>query len=247
MTPEELVADACPRIATLGAAFYFSPETLARGKELGLDGFRFYFLGRGGVLGDVDARVVQSAFGYFEANLAAKFWDSARDRANGTPREVGRAYVSASQDFGRQYFTAVPGLEGFCAAAETVVAKIDPAGLTLFAGLSSEPLPDDMPARAMQLVTVLRELRGSIHLLAVVAAGVSPRAAHYFRRPDDFTAFGYAEEDAPLLTADDRTAMASVDAHTDQLMERAFAVLDGPAATDLSDAVRHMSTAAPAR
>ena len=155
MTPEELVTDTCPRIATLGAAFYFCPETLARGKELGLDGFRFYFLGRGGVLGDVDARVVQSAFGYFEANLAAKIWNSARDRAKGTPREVGRAYVGASQEFGRQYFAAVPGLERFCTAAETVVANTDPAGLTLFAALASEPLAADPPARAMQLVTVL--------------------------------------------------------------------------------------------
>ena len=59
-------------------------------------------------------------------------------------------------------------------------------------------------------------------------------------------AFGYAEEDAPVLTDDDRTAMASVDAQTDQLMGRAFAVLDGHAGTDLADAVRRMSAAAPA-
>ena len=93
-----------------------------------------------------------------------------------------------------------PASSRFCAAAETVVTNADPAGLALFAALSSEPLADDVPARAMQLVMVLRELRGSVHLLAVVSAGVSPRVAHYFRRPNDFTTFGYAEDDVPTLT-----------------------------------------------
>ena len=63
MTPEELVATACPSIADLGAVFDFVPETVAKGKEHGLDGFRFYFLGRGGVLGDTSAAVVRSVFG----------------------------------------------------------------------------------------------------------------------------------------------------------------------------------------
>ncbi len=67
-TPMELVQSACPKIGSLGSAHYFDREiTVPRGKELGLDGFRFYFLGRGGVLGDVEARVVRSAFGYAEA------------------------------------------------------------------------------------------------------------------------------------------------------------------------------------
>ncbi len=63
-TPEEFMATAHPTIGTLGFAFYVVPETLERGKALGLDGFRFYFLGRGGVSGDVEAPVVKSAFGY---------------------------------------------------------------------------------------------------------------------------------------------------------------------------------------
>ncbi len=244
MTPEELVADACPKIGNLGSAFYFTPETLARGKELGLDGFRFYFLGRGGVLGDVEPAVVQSAFGYFEAGLVRKIWTTARERAKSSPREIGRAYLSAGWDFGRNHFGQLPGLEPFCAAAETVVANADPAGLALFAALSSETLADDPPARAMQLVMVLRELRGSIHLLAVVSAGVSPRVAHYFRRPNDFTTFGYAEDDVPTITDGDRATMASVDAHTDEMMTRMFRPLEEQARADLADGVRRMADAA---
>src|ERR1700722_11673382 len=135
MTLDELVADVCPTIGSLGAKFYFTPETTARGKELGLDGFRFYFLGRGGVLGDVEAPVVKSAFGYFEGSLVAKIWNSAKERARVTPRQAGQAFVGASQDFGRRHFSSVAGLDGFCAAAEAVVAVVDPAGLALYAAL----------------------------------------------------------------------------------------------------------------
>jgi len=243
MTPEELVADACPKIGVLGSAFYFTPETVARGKELGLDGFRFYFLGRGGVLGNVEPAVVQSAFGYFESGLAARMWNTARERTSMTEREVGREYVLASQEFGRRHFADVAGLEAFCGAAESVTANMHPAGLALYAALAAEPLPEDTPARAMQLVTVLRELRGSAHLLAVVAAGVSPMVAHYYRRPDDFTTFGYSEDDVPEITSEIEEAMHAVDAHTDRLMSQAFGVLSDSERVALADGVNGMADA----
>ena len=47
MTTEELLARACPPIRDNGWAYYFVPETEARGKELGLDLFQFYVLGPG--------------------------------------------------------------------------------------------------------------------------------------------------------------------------------------------------------
>lgn len=243
MTSDELVTRVCPTIGDLGAAFYFTPETLGRGKELGLDGFRFYFLGRGGVLGDVEPRVVQSAFGYFHAPLVDDMWRSAQERSGLTPREVGRAYVEASREHGRSRFAGLEGLDGFCAAAEAVVAGADPAGLALFAALSAEPLPEDLPGRAMQLVTVLRELRGSIHLVAVAAAGVSPRVAHYLRRPNDFTLFGYSEEQIPEPTDADREALDAADACTDRLMANAFSVLKPGQAEALASGVEAMAAA----
>jgi hypothetical protein len=42
MTPDELIAAVAAPIGSIGSSFYFAPETLAAGKELGLDGFRFY-------------------------------------------------------------------------------------------------------------------------------------------------------------------------------------------------------------
>lgn len=243
MTPEEFVTEIDPLLGRLGSAFYFVPETLARGKEIGLSGLRYYFLGRGGVLGDVEAPVVQSAFGYFAADLVAAMWDSSRERCSLTPRQVGRRYVEDSREFGRRHLASVDGLGPFCAAAEKVVAGVDPAGLALYAALAAEPLPDDEPGRAMQLVTVLRELRGSVHLVAVVAAGIEARLAHYFRRPGDYATFGYPEDSAPVVGEDLRAAMGAVDARTDRLMAATVAPLDDSERQAMAAAVRSMAAA----
>ena len=51
------------------------------------------------------------------------------------------------------------------------------SGLALFAGWRTQPLPDDAEGRAAFLLHVLRELRGSVHLVAVLATGVGVRDA----------------------------------------------------------------------
>lgn len=229
MTPDELIANACPKIGSLGAAFYFHPDTLARGKAIGLDGFRFYFLGRGGVLGDVEARVVHSAFAYFHPGLVQKMWDSARDKM--APRDAGRTYLECCHALGRAKLAGVGGLDAFCAAAEKVNAAVDPAGLALYAGISAEPLPDDLPARALHLIAVLREFRGSAHIVAVLASGLTAPVAHALRRPNDITSFGYAE--APATTDADRAALDAAEALTDRLVRPAYAVLDAAEADAL--------------
>lgn len=219
-------ADALPTtwstINEIGSAHYFVAPTVERGKELGLDGFRFYFLGRGGVLGDVEAPVVASAFGYFEPSLVETMWDSAR--AILPPRDAARAYLACAADLARATFSGVEGLGAFSAAAERIITTADRSGLALFAGIAAEPLPDDEPARAYQLAQVLRELRGSLHLLAVVAAGPSPRMAHLLRRPEMDRAFGWADAAEP--TDADRSLLASADELTDRLCARAGSTLD---------------------
>ena len=224
MTPEELIADVCPRIRDLGWAFYFVPETLARGTELGLDGFRFYFLGRGGVLGDVDATVVTSAFGYFNPTLVREMWDSARAVAD--PRTAGHLFVSCAAEFGRARFADLDGLDDFCRAADAVVAAADPVGLSLFAGAVSERLADDAPARTMQLLALLREFRGSTHLLAVWASGLDALTAHCVKRPEDLAMFGWTEADAVEVTDTDHQAWEAAEALTDALVLPAYSVLD---------------------
>lgn len=234
----ELLDAACPPIGRLGSAFYFTPETLAKGTELGLDGYRFYFLGRGGVLGDVEAPVVRSAFGYFEPGVVAHLWDSARRVL--PPREAARAYLGCAHDMGRRLLGDAGDLADFCRAAEAVASSAEVAALSLFAGVVAEPLPEDPPARAMQLLVVLRELRGSAHLVAVRAVGLSPRMAHHLRRPDDYALFGW-RGDPPEVTGDDRRLLAEADAGTDRLVGPAFDVLDEDARRVLLDGLARMA------
>lgn len=222
MKSMELVQAACPRIGSLGSAFYFDPMTVAKGKELGLDGFRFYMLGRGGVLGDVEPQVIQSAFGYFEPGLIVKIWNSAKERM--APRDAAAAYLEAAHEFGRRTFADVDGLDAYCAAAEAVNEAANPAALPLYAGLSAEPLADDLPARAMQLTAILREYRGSVHLVALRAKGLDDGVAHAIKRPDDVATFGWAE--APTITDDDRAKHEAAEALTDELVLEAYGVLD---------------------
>jgi hypothetical protein len=239
MTPLELVAEACPKIGSLGSAFYFDPDTLARGKELGLDGFRFYFLGRGGVLGDVEAPVVQSAFGYFAPATVDKIWNSARQRMS--PRDAGRENLESARELGRKRLTGIEGLEAFCAAARAVDEAADPAALALYAGISAEPLCDDPPGQAMQLTATLREYRGSAHLAAVRASGLEPAVAHAIKRPDDVVSFGWTE---PIeITEDDRAKHVAAEALTDQMVVGAFAALDAEGAGHLSAGLRAIEQA----
>jgi hypothetical protein len=107
-------------------------------------------------------------------------------------------------------------LESFNDAAETLVDAVDRASLPLFAGIAAEPLPDHPAARAYRNICILRELRGSVHLLAIVATGVSPLVAHTIRRPDDVTSFGW--ESAPDISDDDRARLAVADELTDRLL-----------------------------
>lgn len=224
MTTCELVQTVCPKIRDTGWAHYFVPDTLARGASYGLDVLGFYFLGRGGVLGDVEWQVVHSAFGYFNPDVVRDAWNAGREKV--APREAGRAFLECAQQLGRSRLALVEGLEEFCEAAEAVTAAVALPGLTLFAGISAEPLPADPPARAMQLVSVLREFRGSAHLLAVVASGLTPKEAHYLDRPSFMGLFGWPDGDVPEVGDAHRERLAASNALTDELVLPAYSVLD---------------------
>jgi hypothetical protein len=173
------------------------------------------------VLGDAEPAVVTAAFGYFNPSVVAAVWGAARAKV--TPRAAGALFMECCADHGRAKLGAVAGLAPFAASAEKVVAAAEVDGLSLFAGIAAEPLAEDLPGRAMQLVAVLREFRGSAHLIAVRAAGVSAKVAHFVSRPNDGRMFGHADSVEP--TAADRAAMADAERITDRIVAPAYAVL----------------------
>ena len=217
-----------------GADLFFHPITLAAGETHGLDGLGFYFAGRGGWLGDVESDVVASAFGWFHPDLVARRWAEAT--AALSPHESGRRYWECVADVGRATLSTpdglgVPGLDAWCDAAEQAVAAARRDGLVLFAAVGARPLADDPPARALQLATQLRELRGSAHLIAVVASGQVPAVVHAVHRPEMIEVFGWP---ADLDTSSfDHSAREVAESRTDRLVGAAFETLDSAQAEAL--------------
>lgn len=238
MQPTEIMRATEP-IGSIGAAFYFHPDTLAVGKAAGLDGFRFYALGRGGVLGDVEAGVVHAAFGYFNTGLIDKIWNGAKQVM--APRDGARLYLECAHQLGRAKFSEIDGLDGFVEAATQIIDAVEGASMPLFAGVRAEPVPEDAPAAAMHQAVVLRELRGSVHLLALTACGVSTPVAHSIKRPGDVAMFGYDE--VPEVTDDDRANWHRAEQLTDDLLAPAYAGLTDAQAIALVNGVGMMAHA----
>ena len=223
MNAQETVSAVAQKTGDIGAAFYFTPETVGRGKEFGLGGFYFYIIGRGGVLGDVEPAVVHSAFGYFNPGMIEKLWNGGREKI--APRDAAREYIACAHAHGRARFADLDGLEEYVAAVQKIFDAIDDSSFALFAGLKAEPVPSDAPAAAFHQAMVLRELRGSAHLTAIAAVGLPSVTAHAIKRPNDVATFGWAEGEVGEPTADDIAKRDRAEAMTNEILEQAFAVL----------------------
>jgi len=183
-----------PYFGDLGSKYMLDPATGEIGKAAGYpDGFSFYFAGRGGVLGDVDADVVHAGFVFFDQTIVRKMWE--RGVQVEGARKAASRYAGAADAWGKAHLANFGNAARFNALAEKVVASVDPVGLSLFAGLRAEPLSDDAVARTYRLVTWLRELRGCLHINAVVAAGLNGREAVLASENGEFFAklHGYQE------------------------------------------------------
>ena len=223
MNNQELLTAACPVIGDLGAAFYFIPETAAVGKELGMGGMEFYVLGRSGTLGNTTGSAVAAAFGYFKPEFLAKVWGDAAAKCD--PRKAGAAHLECCANLGRAKLASLPNLKEFVDALDAVNSAADPDGLALYAAMKGETLATDLPGRALQLIALLREFRGSAHLVALRAVGLPSMVAHSIKRPDMWKAFGYSEEEMPKSDDSTKKKLEEAERFTDAIVEPAYAVL----------------------
>lgn len=223
MTARETLTAIAGPTGDIGAAFYFHPDTVAAGKELGLNGFTFYILGRGGALGDVSPAIVSAAFGYFNPDTIAAAWEKAS--ATMAPSAAAQAYWDECGKRGSELFAAVDHgtLAAYIEAADIVIDHADLAAAPLFAGTAQLTCTEDLAGRAMQKAAVLRELRGSVHLCAVLASGLSDAQAHAMKRPGDVAVFGW--EEAPSVPVDGEERMDAAEELTNTMLERAFFAL----------------------
>ena len=241
MNNQELLDAACPLINDLGAAFYFIPETLGVGKAMGLGGMEFYVQGRAGQMGNTEPEAVAAAFGYFKPALLKSVLDAAN--AKSEPRVSGAAFMNACATLSRAKLSGLSNLDAFVAALEKVNNAADGDGLALYAAINTEKLAEDAAGRALQLIAILREYRGSAHLVALRASGLDSKTAHYMKRPDMWKQFGYTEEEAPVITDEIKAARVQAENITDRIVEPAFAVLSDAERSILVDGLKEVKAA----
>lgn len=226
-------------VGYLGGHWMLHPEVLAPCRDAGYPhGYAYYVAGRGGVLGDVDADVISAAFGFFEPSLVRKMWELGV-AVEGAAAAATR-YGAACAHHGRVRLDGFYGATRVADLAGRVAAGADVTALPLFAGWRSQPLPDDAAGRAYFLMHVLRELRGSAHLLAVVATGLGPRAAVFTTGGEDVANLrGWTGPYDDLAGVTKQAA----EALTDEILTRLYSeVLSEEEAAELAGLVASMRT-----
>jgi len=210
-------------ISDLGGGFMISAQAKAFGKDNGLRGRQAYVLGRGSVLGDVDADVVTSAFGFWPADVVRESWDAARAVMSVADARAG--YSAACHDWGVAHYSSFAGAARLAELLEWIVDGTDVAGLPLYAGWRAVPLPHDPAARLAQLMHLLREHRGGLHLVAVVALGLTPLQAILSGKggTGNATFFGWEEPFEDI--SGHLVARSEAEALTDRLVAPAYDVL----------------------
>jgi hypothetical protein len=163
-------------IHDIGSAIYLSPDVFAWAAEWGWSNpFAFYFAGRGGMLGDVGADVVHAALGWFNSDAVRAMYTEGIGvaGAKGAADRMSEAHAK----WGENHYAAVDGLNDIVAVSQALVDGVEGSALPLFAGWRDAARSDSAAGRAAQLMQMLREWRGGLHLVATTAVGLSPLEA----------------------------------------------------------------------
>ncbi|UBU15669.1 SCO6745 family protein [Nonomuraea gerenzanensis] len=234
-------------IGQFGGGFMISREVKAICEEYGLGAREVYFRGRCGVLGECDADVVTAVAVFFPAAHVEECWNGGRKLPVERAVEL---YAEACQAWGRRKLGGYQGCARLAELLEPVVEQASPVGAPLFAGWRAVPLPDDPPARATQLMHVVRELRGGLHANAVLAAGLHPLEAT-LAGDHTGTPFGQGQSMGEAVAKfftwpepyakpgpDVLARRAAVEETTDDLMAPVFSVLTDSESDELIELLR---------
>ncbi len=208
-------------IHDIGTSAYLSPDVATWAAEWGWPNpFAFYFAGRGGMLGDVGADVVTSAFGWFAPSAVHAMYSEGIGVAGATGAAARMA--EAHGKWGEKHYENVEDLEEIVAVTEELVDGLEGSAIPLFVGWRGAPRSESPAGRAAQLMQVLREWRGGIHLVATTAVGLSPLEAILTNEgPGQAKFFGWPEPFPEFAAMKDRHDEA--EAITDRLCASALA------------------------
>jgi len=189
----EVVRATSVPIHDIGTAIYLSPDVSEWAAEWGWSNpFAFYFAGRGGMLGDVGPEVATSALGWFEPNAVKAMYGEGVAVASAS--EAAARMAEAHSKWGQKHYGDVEGLDDIVAAAEELVDGLEGSAIPLFVGWRDAVRCETAAGRAAQLMQILREWRGGLHLVATTAVGLSPLEAILTNEgPGQAKIFGWSE------------------------------------------------------
>jgi hypothetical protein len=223
MTPEECADAVALPIGKYGTAWMLAPETFGPGIEAGFTGLDFYFCGRAGAMGDVDADVVVASIALLGPEATRANWESGREVM--PPRQAAELFAAACADHGRRNLPDDVDLAQLAALAGRVIAAADCSGLPLFAAWRTMPVPDDPKGAASHQLNVLRELRGGAHAAAVISHGLRPVEASLVLGGSRNAAFLGHLEPYPDVTDDMRERRRAAEVSTTTIVAPAFGAL----------------------
>ena len=211
-------------IGSLGAGFYFSPQSAARGEAIGLDVVSLYGAGRASVLGGVDAETADAIFYFFKPGMVAAV--VTRGRSLASEDTISTAHLGAADDYAESAFSDVDSttLAAFTDAVDALAATVPSGSWPLFDGYRSAPAATTAAARAYRAAILLRELRGDVHTTAVKACGLAPAHACQFDL-DNFRLHGFSDDDIVELNAEIKAQKADAEAATTAQMAALLAPL----------------------
>ena len=181
-------------IHDIGTAIYLSPDVVGWAAEWGWSNpFAFYFAGRGGMLGDVGADVVTSAFGWFEPERG-RTPCTPRASASPAPRRRRPAWPRRTRSGARSTTATSTGWRRSSPSPRSWSTGSRARPSRSSSGGAMPPGARSAAGRAAQLMQILREWRGGLHLVATTAVGLSPLEAILTNEgPGQAKFFGWSE------------------------------------------------------
>jgi hypothetical protein len=231
-------------IHDIGTAAYLSPDVAGWAAEWGWSNpFAFYFAGRGGMLGEVGADVVTSAFGWFAPSAVQSMYAEGIGVAGASGAAARMA--EAHGMWGEKHYGDVDGVREIVAVTEELVDGLEGSAIPLFVGWRDAARAESSAGRAAQLMQILREWRGGIHLVATTAVGLSPLEAILTNEgPGQAKFFGWQEPFPEFESIKDKHDEA--ESITDRLCASALAdALSGERFGDFEAAVTTLRAATP--
>jgi hypothetical protein len=234
VTPEQAAHETRDATVFLPAKFMSDSATYVRGAELGFDGTDFYFGGRGGALGDVPADVVVAAFVFFAPDTVRPAWERA-----GTVmprRDAATAWMECAHTWATNNLGDAVSWERVAELLGRVIDNASFAGVPLFAGAHSLPLPSDPRALAIHRLDLLRELRGGLHGAAVLTVGLGVAEAISVIAPQMHGFMGWGGDPLDAEPLQERWRLA--EARTDRMLGRHFGILDAGERAELVELLK---------